>query len=466
MNRPHIFFLPLMAHGHMIPMLELAKLFSSRGVKATIISNPAFSEPVTAAQESGLDIALKIIKFPPQESGLPDHMVSLAQFTTDELVGKFAKAVDLIQDPVEKLIQEYNPCCIVSDMFWTWTVDTAAKFGILRLLFFGTGFFPMCASEEMARHKPYKQVLSDSEPFVLPNLPHQLWFVRTQVPEFQQVEIESHFSKLMDRVRESEQRTYGVIVNSFFELEPEYVHYFKEVLGRRAWNIGPILLYNNGDEGRSERGNKSAIDAHECLTWLDSKKPNSVVYICFGSMAIFTRAQLQETARGIEASGQDFIWVTSDVGNEDGTEDGIPEGFEERTKNKGLIIRGWAPQVMILNHPAVGGFVTHCGWNSMLEAVCAGVPMVTWPLCAEQFFNEKLVTQVLKIGVPVGSKKWQLGPAEGVPGEAVAVAVCSIMASEIRSRAKSYKEMAKRAVEEGGSSHKDLSVLIEELRAM
>ncbi|XP_073275632.1 scopoletin glucosyltransferase-like [Primulina huaijiensis] len=468
MNQPHIFFLPLMAHGHLIPMLELAKLFSSRGVRTTIISNPAFSEPIVNAQESGFDIGLKMIKFPPRESGLPDHMVSLTQFITDELIGKFAKAVDLLQEPVEKFLQESNPSCIVSDMFWTWTVDTAAKFGIPRLLFHGTGFLPMCASEQMWLHKPYKKVFSDFEPFLLPNLPHQLRFVRTQVPEFQQVEIESHFSKLLDRVRESDQRSYGVIVNSFYELEPDYSDHFKKVLGRKAWSIGPLLLWNNGDEERAQRGKKSAIDAQECLTWLDSKKPNSVVYMCFGSMGIFTHAQLHETAKGIEASGQDFIWVTSKGENEDKNEDDIPEGFEERTKGKGIIIRGWAPQVMILNHPSIGAFVTHCGWNSMLEAVCAGVPMVTWPLCAEQFFNEKLVTEVLKIGVPVGSKKWQQGPAEGVPGEALTEAIRHIMVGEayemrFNIRAKTCKEMARTAVEEGGSSYKDLSALIAEL---
>lgn len=93
------------------------------------------------------------MKFPPHESGLPDHMVSLTQYTTDEFIGKFAKAVDLLQEPVEKFIQEFNPSCIVSDMFWTWTVDTGAKFGIPTLLFHGTGFLHMCASEQMWRHK-------------------------------------------------------------------------------------------------------------------------------------------------------------------------------------------------------------------------------------------------------------------------------------------------------------------------
>ncbi|KAL0320540.1 UNVERIFIED_CONTAM: Scopoletin glucosyltransferase [Sesamum radiatum] len=122
---------------------------------------------------------------------------------------------------------------------------------------------------------------------------------------------------------------------------------------------------------------------------------------------------------------------------------------------------------MILDHPAIGAFITHCGWNSTLEGICAGVPMVTWPVSAEQFYNEKLVTEVLRTGVSVGSKKWQTVASEGVPRDAVTKAVDQVMAGEealgMRNRAKYYKEMARKAVEEGGSSYNSLNALIDEL---
>nr|BAJ11652.1 glucosyltransferase [Sinningia cardinalis] len=470
MGQLHIVFLPFMAHGHMIPMLDMAKLFNSCGVKTTIISTPAFAEPVRRAQESGIDIGLSTIKFPPEGSDLPDNFVSLDQtMATEDLISNFVKALDLLQEPVEKLLEEFNPNCLVSDMFLPWTTDSAAKLGIPRLVFHGVSTFALCAMEQMKRHKPYKNVSSDSEPFILPNLPHQLKFTRTQVSQHELEETENDFSKLLKQMREAEERSYGVVINSFYDLESDYADHYRKALGRRAWLIGPLLFRNSGNVDKTQRGKKSAIDEHECLAWLDSKKPNSVVYMCFGSMARFTAAQLHETAVGLEASGQDFIWVVRKGKNEDENEDWLPEGFEERTKGRGLIIRGWAPQLLILDHPSIGAFVTHCGWNSTLEGVCAGVPMVTWPIFAEQFFNEKLVTEVLKIGVSVGNRQWCRRASEGVPSKAVATAVQAVMvgekALEMRNRAKSYQELARKAVEQGGSSDNDLNALIQELSA-
>ena len=135
----------------------------------------------------------------------------------------------------------------------------------------------------------------------------------------------------------------------------------------------------------------------------------------------------------------------------------------------GLIIRGWAPQVLILDHPAVGGFVTHCGWNSTLEGVAAGVPMVTWPVGAEQFYNEKLVTEVLKTGVGVGVQKWAPGVGDFIGSEAVEKAIRRMMeeeGEEMRNRATELGKKAKRAVGKDGSSYLNLDALIEELKSL
>lgn len=146
--------------------------------------------------------------------------------------------------------------------------------------------------------------------------------------------------------------------------------------------------------------------------------------------------------------------------------------FEERVKSRGLLIRGWAPQVLILSHPSIGAFLTHCGWNSTLEGICAGVPMITWPLFAEQFFNEKLVVQVLKIGVPVGAEvavhfgeedKFGVQVKKEKIKEAVEKVMNEDKKEQRRKEARKLAEMAKKAVEEGGSSYNNITLLIEDI---
>ncbi|CAD6272007.1 unnamed protein product [Miscanthus lutarioriparius] len=140
--------------------------------------------------------------------------------------------------------------------------------------------------------------------------------------------------------------------------------------------------------------------------------------------------------------------------------------------DRGFIIRGWAPQMLILTHPAVGGFVTHCGWNSTLEAVSAGVPMVTWPRYADQFYNEKLVVELLKVGVGVGSVDYasKLETRRMIGGEVIAEAIGKVMgdgeaAEAIREKAEKLGEKARRAVAKGGSSYDDVGRLVDELMA-
>ena len=171
----------------------------------------------------------------------------------------------------------------------------------------------------------------------------------------------------------------------------------------------------------------------------------------------------------LEASGQRFIWVVrKEKNDEKSKENWLPEGYEERIQGKGLIVRGWAPQVLILDHEAIGGFITHCGWNSVLEGVSAGLPMVTWPCFGDQLFNEKLVIDVLKIGVPVGVQKMTMVEGDFIRRGAIEKAMKEIItgdkADEMRNRAQALGKMAKKAIEEGGSSYCDMGALIQELK--
>ncbi|KAL1805134.1 hypothetical protein ACET3Z_028202 [Daucus carota] len=464
-----VFFFPMLAHGHMIPTLDMAKLFAFHGVHSTIITTPlnapAFEKAVQECNDSGFRMSIEVVKFP-RVSGLPEDCENADQLTSPAMSPLFLRATQMLEEQVEQVLEQHRPDCLVADMFFPWATDSAAKFGIPRLVFHGTSFFSLCASEQVRLHVAADKLENDSDEIIVPNLPDEVTLLVSQLPIYQRQKNESEFSKLMIRIKESEMKSYGVIVNSFYELEPDYADHYRNVLMRRAWHVGPVSLCNTSVEDKARRGKEAAIGGDECLKWLDTKKADSVLYVCFGSVSKFPSNQLHEIAVGLEACGQQFIWVVRKGKND---EEWMPEGFEERIKGKGLIIRGWAPQVLILDHKAIGGFVTHCGWNSTLEGITAGVPMVTWPSFAEQFYNEKLVVEILRIGVAVGAKEWVAGTGSGnIKREAFEKAARSVMvgkdAEERRDRAKALKEMARKAIGEGGSSCLDLDALIKELR--
>lgn len=223
---------------------------------------------------------------------------------------KFFKATFLLEPQIEQILDQHRPHCLVADSFFPWATDVAAKFGIPRLIFHGTGFFPSCASQTVILHQPHKQVESDSELFTIPNFPVEIKMTRTQIRSLSEKNSESIMTKLFKESREIEERSYGIIVNTFHELEPDFADHYRNVFGRKAWHIGPVSLCNKAAQDKTEiRGMEASLDEHECLNWLNSKKPNSVVYICFGSLTNFADVELLEIALGLEASGQEFIWV-------------------------------------------------------------------------------------------------------------------------------------------------------------
>nr|XP_048322285.1 scopoletin glucosyltransferase-like [Ziziphus jujuba var. spinosa] len=344
--QPHILFFPFMAHGHMIPTIEIAKIFASRGCRATIISTPVNApnivKSIERSRQLDLEIGVVLIKFPSKEVGLPEGYENINSLTTIEMMDNLFVATTMLEQPLEQLLLEHRPTCLVADVFFPWANQIAAKFGIPRLVFHGTSFFALCADTSLFREEPQKKVSSDSEPFVIPNLPDEIKITRQKLPDF--LKEESELSGFARKVEESKLTSFGIIVNSYYELEPAYADHYRNFLGMKAWHIGPTFLCSQGKEDKASRGQESSIDEHECLKWLDSKQPNSVVYVCFGSVANFDNAQLMEIAMGLEAFGKEFIWVVKKEKHEEKKEkDWLPEGFEKRMEGKGLIIRGWAP---------------------------------------------------------------------------------------------------------------------------
>lgn len=477
-SQPHFVLVPLMAQGHMIPMIDMAKLFAERGVLVSLVTTPhnasRFDFIISRATLSGLPIRLLQLPFPSERVGLPIGYENLDSLPSRDMLGKFYSAISALQDPLEHHLEEHKPppTCIIADKCLYWTSETARKFGIPRIVFHGMCCFSLLSSHNVKLHGAHQSVTSDSEPFVVPGLPQKVEITRAQLPGAFVAQPDLDYVR--EKMREAESSSYGVVVNSFDELERGCAEEYEKALEKKVWCVGPVSVCNKNELDKAERGNRASVGKSQCLEWLNSMQPKSVIYACLGSQCRLVTAQLVELGLGLEASGKPFIWVVKAGENFAEFEKWLEEErFEERIDGKGLVIKGWAPQLLILSHPAVGGFLTHCGWNSSIEGVCSGLPMITWPLFAEQFLNEKLVVEILKIGVGIGVEipvRWGDEKKVGVlvKKEGVKKAVEMVMdggeeGENRRERARKLGVQARKATEEGGSSYMNISALIQDI---
>jgi hypothetical protein len=469
-----LYFIPYLAPGHMIPLCDIATLFASRGQQVTIITTPSNAKFLNKSLSSADPFFLRIhtVNFPSQQVGLPDGVESMSNTPDLASSTQLYKGAMLLHKQIQDFMEADPPDCIIADFMYHWVNDLATKLQIPNLAFNGFSLFAVSLMETL-RKNPSLHSLTDSGSFVVPNFPHRITLC-SRPPK--------SYTGFMESLLEKEVKSNGLIVNNFAELDgEECIKHYEKTTGHKAWHLGPASLIRKTVQEKAERGQESVVSLHECLSWLNSKRENAVLYICFGSICHFPEKQLYEIACAIEASGHEFIWVVPEkIGKEDESDEEkekwLPKGFEEKNiGKKGLIIRGWAPQVLILSHPAVGSIMTHCGWNSIVEAVGAGVPMITWPAHGDQFYNEKLIPEVQSIGVEVGATEWCLSSfAERetlVTRDSIEKVVRILMdggdeAEKMRRQAHEFGEKARQAVQEDGSSHKNLLALIDDLKRL
>ncbi|MCD7448180.1 hypothetical protein HAX54_039136 [Datura stramonium] len=473
---PHVVFIPYTMTSHITPLIHTARLFALHGLKVTIITTPynalLFESSIDNDRlVSGCNITIQTLQFPSDEVGLPVGVENFIASPSMEIAGKVHHGFVLLQKPMEQLIRQLNPNCIVSDMFFPWTVDLAEELQIPRFSFQPATFIHQCAWHFLKEYTPHKKMASTSESFLIPGLPLAIKMKCSEIEDF--LKEETDYSKTVNAVLEAELRSYGIIHNTCSELEPGYAQVYEKVRGRKGWHIGPLSLFINKQESKisSKESFKSNScsdpwkDCRDCLNWLEDQEPNSVLFVCFGSMVRFSDDQLKEMAEGLKATNCSFIWVVREQEKNQVDEndhcDGWLNGFKEmvvQKNKKGFIIQGWAPQVLILKHQAVGGFLTHCGWNSVLESLTLGVPLITWPLFSENFYTEKLLEK-LELAIGVGADVWNSGfiiSSPVVPREKIELAVKCLMydsekSRKIRENAKLMAETLKCATEEGGS---------------
>ncbi|KAJ0817663.1 putative UDP-glucuronosyl/UDP-glucosyltransferase, UDP-glycosyltransferase family [Helianthus annuus] len=473
----HFVLFPLMTQGHMIPMVDIARLLAERGSMVTIITTPINAnrfKPVTdRAIKDQLKIHILELQLPLTEVGLPEGCENFDLISSQKLFSKLFMAATMLEEPAEIMLRGLTPApsCIISDNLFAWTNNIAQKFNIPRLVFHGPGCFTVLCMHIAMYTKILHDIVSDSEYFVLPGLQDRIELTIMQACSWGGKDVKEA-AAFVDGLLKAEQDANGIVVNSFQELEPYYVEELAKVKGKKVWCIGPVSLCNKSFLDIAERGSKGSINEHDCLKWLDSREPESVIFVCLGSLARVATEQNIELGLGLESSKKPFLWCIRHSTDE--LERWlIEEGYEERVKDRGLIIRGWAPQLLILSHQAVGGFVTHCGWNSTLEGISAGVPMVTWPHFSDQFINERFIVDVLKIGVKIGMEvPVVVGDQDKfgvvVSKEDIERSIEDLMdkgeeGKARRKRSRELREMTKMSMEDGGSSHLNMTSMIQDV---
>ncbi|KAH7657247.1 UDP-glucosyl transferase 73C protein [Dioscorea alata] len=479
---PHVVLVPLMAQGHIIPMLDMARLLAERGVRVTFITTPVNGsriKPIIGrVHESNLPINFIELPFPCAEAGLPLGCENCDLLPSKDLVVNFFDAVRLFDHSIEQHLKDLvpRPTCMINDMTNPWAANVARSLNIRRLVFHGPSCIYIYCCYVFQLHKIYETVTDDFEEIAVPGLTDNDDVV-SQSFKVCKLHAPGWFNapgleKFCDEILHAEETADGVVINTFDDVEPMFVEAYKKVVGKDVWTVGPLCLYDKDDFcARIVRGNKAAVDPEKLFGWLDSMEESSVLYVSFGSLTRMKVGQILEIGSGLEASGVPFIWVIKDVEKCSEVEEWL-EGFEKRMSLRSFVIKGWAPQAAILSHKAVGGFVSHCGWNSTLEAVSNGVPMITWPQFVDQFLNERLVVELLRIGIAIGVKKPVFYYAEDeipVKKDDVERAVRSLMgdgveAEERRIRARETKKKAIKAMEEGGSSYENITRLVEYIK--
>ncbi|KAF5195184.1 Udp-glycosyltransferase 74f2 [Thalictrum thalictroides] len=351
----------------------------------------------------------------------------------------------------------YPVSCVVYDSFLPWALDVAKEFGM-----FGATFFTQaCAVNNIYYYFHVGQLeIPDADPpnlsvtvpglpsLKLPDLP-SFFYVAGQYP--------AYFQMVLNQYSNVEKADW-ILVNTFKELEVEVVEWMAKLFPIRT--IGPTIpsmyldkrLKDDTDYGL----NLYKPDSSICMNWLNDKPIGSVVYIAFGSLAQLEVEQMEELAWGLKGANTYFLWVVRAS-----EESKLPAKLKEETADKGLFVT-WSPQLDVLAHKAMGCFVTHCGWNSTIEALCLGVPMIGIPQWTDQPTNAKFVQDIWEVGL-----KASVNEKGMVTREELERCIRQILEGdrgiEIKKKATMLKELAQKAVDEGGSSDKNIDEFVSKI---
>ncbi|KAM7474864.1 hypothetical protein LguiB_022107 [Lonicera macranthoides] len=466
-HKPHAICIPFPAQGHINPMLKLAKLLHSRNFHITFVhtefnfnrlSIPRSFDGIpdfrfeTVSDGLPADNRRGILDLPALCESIPTH----CRQSLREVIGRLNRSED--SPPVS---------CIVSDGVMSFTMEVAEEFGLPEVLLFTPsgcgilgylnfdeliqrGYFPL--KDESYLSNGYLDTEIDWIPAMkgirLKDLPT---FIRTTNPQ------DTMFNYNLESINNA-LKTKTMILNTFDELEPEVLQAINAKFPT-LYTIGPLSMMQQ----QLCPSNLDFIDSNlweedlGCLDWLNKRDLGSVVYVNYGSLVVMTIQELREFAWGLANSKYSFLWVIRPDMVSGGAEV-ISAEFMEEVGDRGLLV-GWCRQVAVLSHPSIGGFLTHCGWNSVVESVGAGVPMICWPFFADQQMNCFYLCNNWGIGMEIDGD---------VRRERVEGIVRKLMEGEkgkdMRTKAFEWRERAKVATTVGGSSYTNFDMLVNHLK--
>ncbi|EFJ33496.1 hypothetical protein SELMODRAFT_407312 [Selaginella moellendorffii] len=461
-SRPHAVALPVAVQGHVSPLLHLCKALASRGFVITFINTEAVQSRMKHVTdgEDGLDIRFETVPGTPLDFDL--------FYKDNRLI--FFKSMEDMEGPVEKLlvdkISKRGPpvSCLISDLFYRWSRDVAQRVGILNVTFWTSTAHSLLLEYHLPKllehgDIPVQDFSIDKVITYIPGVsPLPIWGLPSVLSAHDE-KLDPGFARRHHRTTQMAKDAW-VLFNSFEELEGEAFEAAREI-NANSIAVGPLLLCT----GEKKASNPSLWNEdQECLSWLDKQVPESVLYISFGSIATLSLEQFMEISAGLEELQRPFLWAIrpKSIAN---LEAEFFESFKARVGGFGLVV-SWAPQLEILQHPSTGGFLSHCGWNSTLESISGGVPMICWPCIAEQNLNCKLVVEDWKIGLKFSNVATQ----KLVTREEFVKVVKTLMeeesGSDMRNNVKKIKEEAYKTVLKGGSSYGNLQKFVESMRSI
>ncbi|XP_071691713.1 UDP-glycosyltransferase 84B1-like [Rutidosis leptorrhynchoides] len=439
------------AQGHVNPMLRLGNLLVSKGLHVTLATHDHALNH-TSSTVGGVHLEFF-------SDGLPEDYNRQTMDYDYYMNSLRTHGPVNLSSMIRSHTRKFS--CIINTPFVPWGADVAADFRIPCAMV----WIQPCTLYQIYYYYYNKlnEFPTETNPDLTVKLPGLLPLSPEELPSFVlPSNTFRQFDCMLQEVFQNTHKVRWVLGNSFMELEKDVITAMKDA-GRNFLPVGPIApagLFGKVDElGGDLRGfDKLKSDKEcDCLKWLDKQEPKSVVYISFGSLIFSSDEQTERIARGLKNTKRPFLWVVKQAKNEKVKDFGVLEEIKEQ----GLIVK-WSPQTAVLSHPSVGCFLSHCGWNSLIESVSAGVPVIACPQWTDQPTNAKLVTDAWKVGVKANQN------SDGLfDGEEVERCVEEIMSGqrseEFRKNAAELKTAACEAVADGGSSDKNIELFVNEV---